>query len=317
MARLSQSFRGENHLIVPLFLSTVIVITGCSFFGLHQPIQVATPSNSTENLRSTIWTPIASRTAEVTTSSKSINTEAALNSRSPSPQIPTITPSSTINPLACLPKTTAESYGIVKWVDSGDTIVVDIAGKLQTVNYLGMKSATVKSQIEYYGPPAATQNTALVNGQVVRLIPDGADLDNFGRLRRYVIIYDTEKFANFELIRAGLAKVTTDVPTLACNTTFLKAEEYARQDQLGLWGLIPTSQPTITLKPSNIPSPTLVLTQSSTPGLTPSVTLSLTPTITSTEQTATITPTSTSSPITPSPTPSTTLHPESSLTPQL
>jgi endonuclease YncB( thermonuclease family) len=261
-----------------------------------------TQSNSDVNSLSSTWTTIPSRTIDVNTLRKSYNTQAAFASSSLFLFTSTITPTATINPLSCLPKTTAENYGLVRWIESGDTIVVDIAGRLQTVKYLGIEAASVKSDIEYYGPPAATQNTLLVKGQVIRMIPDGEDRDDYGRLNRYVIVYNTNTFANFDLLRAGYARVLSESKALTCYSTFILAEEYARKDQSGLWGPLQTPQPTITQNPSSIPTPGTLLTLTPTIEMTPSATPSLTPTITTTIQTATNTATNTSTPITPSPT---------------
>ena len=162
-------------------------------------------------------------------------------------------------PLTCLPPQATPEYGQVKRVQDGTTILVDIQGHLKVVRYLGIQSPQNLPYIQYMGPPAATQNASLVQGQIVQLMPDGALHDQNGQLLRYVLLYNTQTFVNFELLRLGLARTVPDSEGLACYDTFNLVQQQAQIAELGLWA------PSPTLFPSATPRPTRTATLTATP----------------------------------------------------
>ena len=203
--------------------------------------------------------------------------------------------------MTCLPSRESSEFGQVKRVQDGDTILVEIQGHLTVVRYLGIRSPENLPNIQYMGPPAATQNAALVQGQIVQLIPDAVVHNQNGQIFRYVLIYNTDTFVNFEMLRLGLAQTDPNSSALGCNDTFNLIQEQARIAEKGLWA------PTSTLFPSatHRPTRTATLTRTSLPtsvfSLTPS------PSYTSTVFTPTpnsTTGTQTSTPATASPSPS-------------
>jgi endonuclease YncB( thermonuclease family) len=226
---------------------------------------------------------------------------------------PTTTPFPTILPLTCLPSQSTPEYGQVKRVQDGNTILVDIQGHLNIVRYLGIQSPQNLPNIQYMGPPAATQNAALVLGQIVELLPDGALRDQNGQLLRYVLLYKTQTFVNFEMLRLGLAQTALDSPNLTCYDTFNLVQQQAQVDERGLWAPTPTLFPSATLRPTH--TATLTATRaptgqfSPTPGpgntaTTTSTTPSATPgTLTSTPASATPSPSGASPSATGSPVP--------------
>jgi len=242
-------------------------------------------------------------------------TQTAAPSSSPTALLLTVIPdtqtaTATIQPLTCLPDSADESYGLVQWVSSGSSIVVDIQGKLQSVRYLGIQEAGRAVDSSTYGPPAATQNALLVDGKVVRLISDGPDQDDYGRWLRYVVVYGADTFVNFELLRAGLAQQPPDAGLLACSELFLSAEQFAQEAQLGMWAATPTALTTIPIPPTRTPNltPSITLTASrtttpipatftSTPTATRTATITGTPPTATPSLTASLTPTFTPSPI--------------------
>jgi endonuclease YncB( thermonuclease family) len=240
---------------------------------------------------------------------------------------PTLTPFPTILPLACLPPLVTLEYGQVKRVQDGTTILVDIQGQLRVVRYLGIQSPQNLPNIQYLGPPAATQNAALVDGQIVQLLPDGALHDQNGQLLRYVLLYNTQTFVNFELLRLGLAQTVPDASSLACYETFNLIQQQAQVAELGLWAPTPTPFPSATLRPTR--TSTLIPTRaptnpfSATPAPSNTATIfSSTPSSTPSTPTATMgtaTPSPSGTPPTPtsSPTPSETqaLPPGATITP--
>ena len=127
----------------------------------------------------------------------------------------------------------------MKRVQDGNTILVDIQGHLTVVRYLGIESPANLPNIQYMGPPAATQNAALVQGQIVQLVPDGASRDQNGQLLRYVLLYNTQTFVNFEMLRLGLAQTAPNSSSLACHDTFTLVQAAGSDCRTGSCGLPP------------------------------------------------------------------------------
>jgi endonuclease YncB( thermonuclease family) len=140
---------------------------------------------------------------------------------------PTLAP---FDPLACLPAGDQAREGKVLEVLSGAVLRVELNGKTSEVRLIGVDPA---------GPP--DQDPAflreLAAGKPVRLLPDGADRDEQGRLRRYVLSGQT--FINYELVRGGYSLPALFPPGAACLEAFLTAERLARQEGLGYWALNP------------------------------------------------------------------------------
>ena len=83
------------------------------------------------------------------------------------------------------------------------------------------------------GQAAAALNQALVEGQEVTLVTDGAESDGQGNQLRYVLAGD--QFVNFELVRQGVALPGLYPPAVQCMDTLLAAETLAHVENLGYW----------------------------------------------------------------------------------
>jgi hypothetical protein len=231
---------------------------------------------------------------------------------------PSVTPFPTILPLACLPAQASPEFGQVKWVLDGNTIMVDIQGHLTSVRYLGIESPNNLPDIQYMGPPAATQNAIMVQGQIVQLVPDAAQHNQTGQLFRYVLLYNTQTFVNFELLKLGLAQTAPNSSGLACNQTFTLIQGQARQAQVGLWAPSPTPFPSATLRPTRTQTATRTIGPTSAFSPSPSqtaftATSSSSPTqrtVTATHISGTPSPSSTSPTTTTTPSPSATGSPQ-------
>jgi endonuclease YncB( thermonuclease family) len=136
----------------------------------------------------------------------------------------TIRPSPTVDPLACLPDNPGQT-GLVSWVIDGETFVIDIGGRRETVRLLGIDAVPLTKDI----------TRSLLDQRVVRLLPDGPTRDAQGHFLRYVLYLDG-RFINDELLRSGAARLDIDAEGLACGAQFATAEEFATQEGLGLWG---------------------------------------------------------------------------------
>ncbi|MBU2535160.1 MAG: thermonuclease family protein [Chloroflexi bacterium] len=95
---------------------------------------------------------------------------------------------------------------VVRVID-GDTIEVDIGGRLYKVRYSGIDTPEV-------GQPGAEEATAfnaqLVSGKTVYLEKDVSETDRYGRLLRYV--WTEEGMVNAILVANGYAQVSTYPP---------------------------------------------------------------------------------------------------------
>ena len=128
--------------------------------------------------------------------------------------------------------------GNVDRVIDGDTILVRIGDRVETVRYIGVDTPeTVHPTrgIEPYGLAASAFNRILVEGRQVRIELDMEPRDRYGRLLAY--IYTDSLFVNAELIRQGYAQVMTVPPNVRHVEEFVLLQRKARAAEAGLWGI--------------------------------------------------------------------------------
>ena len=129
---------------------------------------------------------------------------------------------------------------VVRLVD-GDTIHVDIDGRLEKVRYIGVNTPEIhhpRKGEEPGGREAREVNGRLVGGRAVRLEPDVQQRDRYGRLLAYVWVHrddGSEVMVNAELVRLGYAQVMTIPPNVRYASTFLALQRQARDAHRGLW----------------------------------------------------------------------------------
>lgn len=99
-----------------------------------------------------------------------------------------------------------EQGKVVDIID-GDTIKVDVDGKIQTVRYIGI-NAPERGQIGY--EEATQHNRHLVLGKWVRLEADKRDEDQYGRKLRYVWV--GRKLVNRTLYQQGVVDIMAIKP---------------------------------------------------------------------------------------------------------
>ena len=134
--------------------------------------------------------------------------------------------------------------GIVTRVVDGDTIHVDVGGRVEKVRYIGVNTPEVhhpgKGE-EPGGRAAAAVNRLLVSDRRVRLELDAQARDRHGRLLAYVWVADT--MVNAELVRRGFAQVMTVPPNVRHQALFLRLQREAREAGRGLWAeTVPTAR---------------------------------------------------------------------------
>ncbi len=128
--------------------------------------------------------------------------------------------------------------GIVDRVIDGDTVLVRIGDRVETVRYIGVDTPeTVHPTrgIEPYGLAASAFNRILVEGRQVRIELDVEARDRYGRLLAY--IYTDSLFVNAELIRQGYAQIMTVPPNVRHVEEFVLLQREARAAEVGLWGI--------------------------------------------------------------------------------
>ena len=125
---------------------------------------------------------------------------------------------------------------VVDVVD-GDTIEVELEGRVEDVRYIGVdtpESVAPGQPVECFGVRASEFNEELVAGERVRLVFDAERRDVYGRLLAYV--YVRERFVNVELLREGFARTLTIAPNDSFAERFARAEQAAGRAGRGLWG---------------------------------------------------------------------------------
>jgi micrococcal nuclease len=120
--------------------------------------------------------------------------------------------------------------GTVVYVVDGDTIHVSIGGTEYKVRYVGVNTP---ERDEPCYDEATARNSELVLDQIVTLVRDVSDTDDFGRLLRYV--YAGDIFVNAQLVMEGWAESRRYAPDDA-QYEFTESLEATAADQgLGCW----------------------------------------------------------------------------------
>ena len=132
-----------------------------------------------------------------------------------------------------------EIYTVERVVD-GDTLEVDrlISGE-DNVRLIGVdtpETVDPGEPVQPLGPEASDFTTQQLEGQRVALEFDEERVDQFGRPLAYVWASGSELF-NETLVSEGWAQVATFEPNVRYEDRFLAAQDRARAQELGIWGL--------------------------------------------------------------------------------
>ncbi len=169
--------------------------------------------------------------------------EAPEGSAQPSPTTIKISPRPTDTP----PPTAYDAIGIpypgdletatVTRVIDGDTINVFLNGSEFTVRYIGIdtpETVDPNRPDDCYGEEASSRNKELVLDKTVGLEKDISEMDDFGRLLRYVWVGDL--MVNALLVRDGFAQAETEFPEVKHRDVFLELQTEAQEAGRGVWG---------------------------------------------------------------------------------
>lgn len=135
----------------------------------------------------------------------------------------------------CVPSRVVRESALVASVVDGDDIEVFMNGVRVEVHFLG--ADTPDSPDKVFLAESTMKAQELVGGRRVTLIRDGANKDEYGRLRRYVFVGNT--FVNLELIAQGYAWPDELPRDYACREDFYLAQQSAQERSLGMWGVMP------------------------------------------------------------------------------
>jgi micrococcal nuclease len=124
---------------------------------------------------------------------------------------------------------------VVEVVD-GDTVHVSIAGREESVRYIGIdtpESAIPGERPECFGKDAAHLNRRLVAGERVTLEFGAERRDRYDRLLAYV--YLGERLVNAEIVRRGFARTLAIAPNTDFADRFDRLEQAAANAGRGMW----------------------------------------------------------------------------------
>lgn len=134
-------------------------------------------------------------------------------------------------------KIEAGYYKVAKF-DDGDTIMVDMDGKNETVRFIGVDTPEVKDPrkpVQCFGKAASNFTKQLIGDNPVKLEadPTNTNRDRYNRLLRYVYLPDGT-LVNAEIIKQGYGFAYTSFP-FTKKDEFKALQQEAKDKNLGLW----------------------------------------------------------------------------------
>lgn len=132
----------------------------------------------------------------------------------------------------------APLYKVLRVVD-GDTIVVDVDGKSESVRMIGVDTPEIndsRTGVQCFAKEASEKTKALVTGKSIRLEKDESqgDRDKYKRLLGYVFL-ENGAFVNKALIAGGYAHEYTYDGAYKYQKQFKAAQAEAKEGEAGLW----------------------------------------------------------------------------------
>lgn len=136
-----------------------------------------------------------------------------------------------------LPAITPGYYAVTKVVD-GDTIEVNMNGKIEKIRMIGLDTPETKkpdAPVQCYGPEASEFAIRTLAGKSVRLEADtkSDNRDRYDRLLRYVYLQDGTLFEEL-MISRGYGFAYTSFP-FDKSAAFIELQDDARARKAGLW----------------------------------------------------------------------------------
>jgi len=127
-----------------------------------------------------------------------------------------------------------ELHKVTRVID-GDTFEIEGGQKVRMIGIDTPESVHPDAEKNTeFGEKASAYTKKLLEGKKVKLAKDVSETDKYGRLLRYVYLEDGT-FVNELLVKEGYAKAATYPPDVMYSDVFAKAEQYARENNKGLW----------------------------------------------------------------------------------
>ncbi|MEK7155760.1 MAG: thermonuclease family protein [Patescibacteria group bacterium] len=132
----------------------------------------------------------------------------------------------------------APLYKVLRVVD-GDTIVIEVDGKSESVRMIGVDTPELndsRTGVQCFAKEAAEKTKALVTGKSIRFEkdPSQGDRDKYKRLLGYVFL-ENGGFVNKALIEGGFAHEYTYDDAYKYQKQFKAAQAAAKEAEAGLW----------------------------------------------------------------------------------
>lgn len=135
---------------------------------------------------------------------------------------------------------------VTKVID-GDTIKVDIDGKVYKVRFIGINCPEIGENEEFFGKEAYEFSKEKLDGMEIFLQKDVSETDKYGRLLRYVWLEKPKDLNNPSkdeirdlsingiLVREGYAKANYYPPDTSYTKFLKEIEKQAKKENLSMW----------------------------------------------------------------------------------
>ena len=132
-----------------------------------------------------------------------------------------------------------EFFAVARVID-GDTFEVNAGSAIDTVRVIGVDTPEIadpRKSAECFGAEASSKAKEILSGKNVRLESDPAqgERDKYGRLLRHVFLEDGTNFGLL-MIGQGYAHEYGYPVSGKYRAEYKEAQNYARENSLGLWG---------------------------------------------------------------------------------
>ncbi|MCX7955681.1 MAG: thermonuclease family protein [Patescibacteria group bacterium] len=153
--------------------------------------------------------------------------------------IPTLISTSTPMPILTSKRIQNQTFYLISKVVDGDTIEIEIDGKIQRIRVIGINTPEVidpRKPVECFGKEASEKAKELLSGKKVRLEkdPTQGDIDKYARLLRYVFLEDGTDFG-LTMIKEGYAYEYTYKIPYKYQQQYKQAQKEAEKNKKGLW----------------------------------------------------------------------------------
>ncbi len=128
----------------------------------------------------------------------------------------------------------AENWAHVRWVEDGDTIILQDGRRVRYIGINTPEIAHADTPAEPNAYAAKRFNRKLILNKRIRLVFDAEQFDRYGRTLAYVFLSDST-FVNAELIRHGYAFFVPRKPNEKYDQIFLKTQRGAMTAGEGMW----------------------------------------------------------------------------------